>query len=259
MKKTQLALMLLAVIGLCAQSAVAQEWGTVKGRFVVNGNVAMPEAMTVTKDAEFCGPKLPDPSIMVGEKNGLQNVAMWLYLDRGDDAPAVHPDYAAEAKQPVVIDNKACLYAPHIATVMVGQPVEFKNSDPIPHNFKVEGFANAGMNNLVPVGGVYEHKFDSEERYPMNASCSIHPWMSAKIVVRELPYMAVTGEDGSFEIKNLPVGEHKLQVWHEVPGTIKEMTIGGEKVKDRKGLLEITVKAGENDLGDISIDAGDLK
>lgn len=259
MKKTQLGLMLLAVIGICAQSAVAQEWGTVKGRFVVDGDVAALPAMEVTKDAEFCGPKLPDPSILVGEKNGLQNVAMWLYLDRGDDAPAVHPDYAAAAKQPVVVDNKACLYAPHIAMAVVGQPVEFKNSDPIPHNFKVEGFANAGMNNLVPVGGVYEHKFDSEERYPMNASCSIHPWMSAKIVVRELPYMAVTGEDGSFEIKNLPVGEHKLQIWHEVPGTIKEMTVGGKTVKDRKGLLEITVKAGENDLGDISVDAGDLK
>lgn len=259
MKKTQLGLMLLAVVAVCAQSAVAQEWGTVKGRFVVDGDVAKPPAMTVTKDEGFCGPSLPDPSIIVGEKNGLQNVALWLYLDRGAKAPEVHPDYAAEAKKPVVVDNKACLYAPHVAMVVVGQPVEFKNSDPIPHNFKVEGFANAGMNNLVPVGGVYEHKFDSEERYPMNASCSIHPWMSAKIVVRELPYMAVTGEDGSFEIKNLPVGEHKLQVWHEVPGTIKEMTIGGKKVKDRKGLMEITVKAGDNDLGDISIAAGDLK
>lgn len=259
MKLTQLGLMLLAVVGISAQSAVAQEWGTVKGRFVVAGDVAALPAMEVTKDADFCGPKLPDPTIVVGEKNGLQNVALWLYLDRGAKSPAVHPDYAAAAKVPVVIDNKACLYAPHVAAVVVGQPVEFKNSDPIPHNFKVEGFANAGMNNLVPVGGVYEHKFDSEERYPMNASCSIHPWMSAKIIVRELPYIAVTGEDGSFEIKNLPVGEHKLQVWHEAPGVIKEMTVGGKAVKDRKGLLEITVKAGDNDLGDISIDAGMLK
>lgn len=259
MKKTQLGLMILAVLGVCVQNAVAQEWGTVTGRFVVDGDVKALPPMNVTKDAEFCGPNLPDPSIEVGADNGLKNVAIWLYLDRGAKAPAVHPEYEAAAKKPVVIDNKACLYAPHIATVMVGQPVEFKNSDPIPHNFKVEGFANAGMNNLVPVGGVYEHKFDSEERYPMNASCSIHPWMSAKIVVRELPYMAVTAEDGSFEIKNLPVGEHKLQIWHEVPGTIKEMTVGGKKVKDRKGLLEITVKAGDNDLGDIAVDGGDLK
>ncbi|GAA4425931.1 hypothetical protein [Bremerella cremea] len=259
MKSTQLGLMLLAAIGLSAQTAAAQEWGTVTGRFIVDGKVATLPADEVTKDAGFCGAKLPNQTLTVSEDGGLKNVAVWLYLDRGQDAPAVHPSYAEATKKPVVIDNKACLYEPHISAVVVGQPVEFKNSDPIPHNFKVEGFANAGMNNLVPVGGVFEHKFDSEERYPMNASCSIHPWMTAKIVVRELPYMAVSAEDGTFTIENLPVGKHKLQVWHEIPGTVKEMQVGGKKVKDRKGLLEIEVKAGQNDLGNLVIDAGDLK
>ncbi|MBI1247182.1 hypothetical protein GC197_04980 [bacterium] len=259
MKLMQLGLMLVALVGLSAQQATAQEWGTVKGRFVVDGKAPTLPQMDVTKDQAFCGAKLPDPTLQIDANGGLKNVALWLYLDRGATAPAVHPSYAEADKKPVVIDNKNCMYDPHVATVVVGQPVEFKNSDPIPHNFKVEGFANPGMNNLVPVGGVFETKFENEERYPMNASCSIHPWMSAKIVVRELPYMAVSKEDGSFTIENLPVGKHKLQIWHEVPGTIKELVIGGKTVKDRKGLLEIEVKAGNNDLGDIKIAAGDLK
>lgn len=245
MKTTQLGLMLLAVVGLSVQTAVAEDWGTVTGKFVVKGMAPTLPDDSITKDAQFCGAKLPNPSIKVGEDGGLQNVALWLYLGRGDKAPTPHPSYEAATKEKVVIDNKNCLYEPHVVAVVVGQPVEFKNSDPIPHNFKVEGFANSGMNSLVPVAGSFTHKFDSEERYPMNASCSIHPWMAGKIVVRESPYMAVSGEDGSFTIENLPVGKHTLQIWHEVPGNVKELTVGGKKNKDRRGLLEIEVKKGD--------------
>ena len=259
MKIMQLGLMLLTVLAFGVQGAQAEDWGTVTGRFVVQGMAPTLPPDEITKDAQFCGAKLPNPSIKVGADGGLQNVAVWLYLDRGDKAPDPHPSYAEKAKEPVVIDNKACLYSPHVVSVVVGQPVEFVNSDPIPHNFKIEGFKNAGMNNLVPVGGSFKHKFTEEERYPMNASCSIHPWMAGKIVVRESPYMAVSGEDGTFTIENLPVGKHKVQIWHEVPGNVKEMTVGGKVEKNRRGVLEIEVKAGDNDLGDIQIDAGLLK
>lgn len=247
------------LVCVAAQNAFAQQWGTVKGRFVVKGDVPKLDPLSVTKDSEFCGAQLPDPAIMVGKDGGLQNVALWLYLDRGQDPPAVHPQYQQLSSKPVTVANKDCLYVPHIQLIMTGQTVEFLNADPIAHNFKVEGFANDAMNNLVPPNGSFESKFENEERYPMLATCSIHPWMSAKLVVRELPYMAASGEDGSFAIENLPVGKHNLQIWHEIPGTIKEMQVGGKTVKDRKGLLEIEVKPGENDLGDIIIDAGDLK
>ncbi len=259
MKLKQLGLFAFTLLVAGAHVAVAQEWGTVKGRFVIDGTAPKLEPLPVTKDQEFCGPTAPDPTIQVGESGGLKNVALWLYLGRGDDAPPVHPSYAEKAKEPVVVGNKDCLYVPHVAVVQPGQEVHFANQDPIPHNFKVEGFANSSFNNLVPINGVFKHKFDNEERYPMNASCSIHPWMSAKIIVREVPYVGVSGEDGTFVIENLPVGKHQFQVWHEVPGNVKEMELGGKTVKDRRGLIEVEVKPGENDLGDIKISASTLK
>ena len=48
--------------------------------------------------------------------------------------------------------------------------------------------------------------------------CDVHPWMSAYIGVLTHPFFAVTGEDGSFEIKDLPAGTYTLEAWHETFG-----------------------------------------
>jgi len=261
MRLTHVAMLTLTVLGVFAQDLAAQQWGTVTGRFVVKGNLANPPAPLPlpANVAGFCGNRVPNPLVRIGPKNELQGVAVWLYLDRGQKAPQPHPMYAPLKKKPVEIANRGCLYEPHVATVRPGQTVHFVNADPVPHNFKVEGFANPGINFLVPVGAKQVHVFGDEERYPMNASCAIHPWMSAKIVIRESPYMAVSDEEGKFTIENLPVGTRKFQIWHELPGNIKEVTLGGQALKDRKGIVELDVQPGQNDLGDIVIDAGQLK
>ncbi|QDU74172.1 hypothetical protein Pan97_11770 [Bremerella volcania] len=260
MRLTNILMLTLIVLGIFAQDLFAQQWGTITGRFVVKGVAAKPPAMNMPAAvAGVCPGPLANPQLRVGPKNELQDVAVWLYLDRGEDAPEPHPMYAPLRNMPVQISNKVCLYEPHVATIQPGQTVQFVNADPIPHNFKVEGFANAGINFLVPVNGMQPHIFQAEERYPMNASCAIHPWMNAKIVIRESPYMAVSDKNGKFTIENLPVGTHKFQIWHEIPGNIKEVTLGGKVLKDRKGVVEIEVKPGQNDLGDIVIDAGLLK
>ena len=47
----------------------------------------------------------------------------------------------------------------------------------------------------------------------------IHSWMRAWVGAVEHPYFAVTGADGSFELKNLPPGEYTVEAWHEQYGT----------------------------------------
>ncbi len=257
MRLTHVAILTLTVLGIFAQDLFAQQWGTVTGRFVLNGKVAPKPALALPAPAAgFCGANLANPVRRIGPMNEIQDIAVWLYLDRGQQAPAPHPMYAKQKQKVVQIANKGCLYEPHVATVRPGQTVDFVNADPIPHNFKVEGFANPGINFLVPVAAKQAHVFANEERYPMSASCAIHPWMTAKIVIRESPYMAVSDENGEFTIENLPVGTHKFQIWHEIPGNIKEVTLGGKVLRDRKGVIEITVKPGQTNLGDIVVDAG---
>jgi hypothetical protein len=49
--------------------------------------------------------------------------------------------------------------------------------------------------------------------------CNIHSWMHAFIGVLDHPYFAVSHDDGTFEIKNLPPGTYTLAVWTETLGT----------------------------------------
>ena len=60
--------------------------------------------------------------------------------------------------------------------------------------------------------------------------CDIHAWMKSYAVVNDSPFFAVTGADGTFEIKDLPVGEYTLEAWHPKLGT-KTLKISIGKAK----------------------------
>ncbi len=63
--------------------------------------------------------------------------------------------------------------------------------------------------------------------------CDVHGWMNAYAGVLDHPYFAVTGEDGTFEIKNLPPGTYKLTAWHEKLGTqTADITLAAKDEKE---------------------------
>lgn len=252
MKKQTVILAISLVTMLCA-TAAAQKWGTLTGRFVYDGTPPAPSAVTVTKDVEVCGKhKLVDETIVVGKDGGLKNVAVILMPDAGTELP-IHESYEAAFKTPVELDNKNCRYEPHVTAVRVGQTLLLKNTDPVGHNVKLDSFANIGINVLIPSGSSVEHKFAAAEgRIPVSASCSIHPWMNAQVYVTDHPYAAVSGEDGAFEIKNLPAGEWTFMFRHET-GYVQEITRNGVKVPLSKGKFTVTIEEGENDLGEMKL------
>jgi hypothetical protein len=46
--------------------------------------------------------------------------------------------------------------------------------------------------------------------------------MLAYVGVFENPWFAVTGDSGSFEIKNVPEGSYQLVAWHERYGRLEQ-------------------------------------
>ena len=62
------------------------------------------------------------------------------------------------------------------------------------------------------------------------------------------PYFAITGPDGSFEIKNAPVGKCRMVVWHEKAGFL-----GGRAGRDGSS---VTIEGGAvTNVGDLLLKA----
>ena len=88
----------------------------------------------------------------------------------------------------------------------VGQSLEILNSDPTLHNIHAMPKANTEFNNGQPIQGMKTtHIFDKPE-VMVPFKCDVHGWMNAYVGVLDHPYFAVTGKDGSFDLKNLPPG-----------------------------------------------------
>lgn len=239
-----LALIVLAV-GEQNSASAADKWGTLKGQFVYDGDTPEPEKLKIDKDVEEFGSlNLVDESLVVGKDGGLGNVIIYLRTKPS----AIHPDYEGEKGKAIKFDNKGGKFVPHILTVWLDNSLDITNSDKVGHNSNVQPIGDTGTNPLIPPGGSAMHKFRREQKLPVEVKCNIHGWMRGYVLPRGNPYMAVSAEDGTFEIKNMPVGEQEFQVWHERRGYLSP------KSDWKKGVFKMKIEEGDNDLGVIKVD-----
>lgn len=223
----------LAIAGSTGESGAAAEegpvgtgWATLSGQFTYVGTAPTMPPYNVTKDTSVCMPgghSPPQQTLEVdGSTGGIKNIAIFVR-----DASRVH-ESAQPREDTVVFDQKQCVFLSHVMGLTVGQQIEIKNSDPVGHNTKIDGKSNS-FNQNIPADGSVVYPLQREEAMPAPVACSIHPWMQAYLLPRDNGYFAITAEDGSFELANLPAGEElEIQVWHEsgtgpsnalVPGT----------------------------------------
>jgi hypothetical protein len=241
----------------------AAEWGDLRGRFVLDGEPPVPEKVNVTTDKEeCCKHDLKVETLVVNPDNhGLQNVMIYLFQNKaGARATAydkqqvpIHESYLPLAQESVKLDNNGCRFDPHVSLVWTRQTVMLGNSDPIGHNVKIDCIENVSSNDMIAAGLTQERKFDKPERLPVRVSCSIHPWMCGWMVVRDTPYMAVTDADGKFVIKNLPAGEWQFMFYHEKAGYVSDVKVHGKPEVWKRGIATLTIKSGQQDLGDVAV------
>ncbi|HWB11030.1 MAG TPA: hypothetical protein VG826_17510 [Pirellulales bacterium] len=227
-----------------AATPTVDTWGDLTGKFVYDGPGFDAARLAVTKDEQVCGKhNLHDESLELGDGNALKNVVIFL----ADKKSAVHPDYEATAKDTIKFDNEHCRFEPHILVMRTSQTLEVHNSDPVSHNSNMAPLGDAAFNPLISENSQSLYHFAKQQNAPVAVTCSIHPWMKGYVFPRDNPYAAVTSADGSFEIKNLPVGKHEFQVWQE--------SVGGLSAKPdwKKGKFKFEIKEGTNDLGTIQV------
>jgi len=140
---------------------------------------------------------------------------------------------------PAVIDQKGCMYTPHVFGMMTGQTLIIRNSDNTNHNIHGYPKKNEGFNFGQTTAGMEEKRvFKYAETIPVK--CDRHGWMEGFIHVMTHPYFSTSDESGAFEIKNLPPGSYTIEAWHESLGTkTSEVTVGPSETKT----LEFTFAA----------------
>ena len=116
---------------------------------------------------------------------------------------------------PAVMDQYAKQFVPNVLYVRVNQPVEFRNSEDMPHNVTVTRRPTG--TEIFNVGTEphqkHVHAFDRVAQY--DVTCDIHPGMQATIIATETPLATVAGDDGRFTIANVKPGKYKLVVTFE--------------------------------------------
>ena len=115
----------------------------------------------------------------------------------------------------IVVEAKGGSFQPQMAAVMVGQPLEFKNSDGVLHSIRGASKVNPEFHlKIDPEKKGARVRFAKPEP-GFSVKCDVHPHESAYVAVMSHPYFAVTGRDGRFTIDNLPDGKYELEAWHE--------------------------------------------
>lgn len=128
----------------------------------------------------------------------------------------------APPNTPVVIDQQGCLYTPSVAAVMVGQPLQFRNSDSEAHNVHGRPDVVAGWNFTMTTQGATRDVFFDKAEIGIPVGCDIHPWMRAFVSVFANPYFGVTPADGVVTLQPVPPGDYVIAVWHATLGTLEE-------------------------------------
>lgn len=151
--------------------------------------------------------------VIVNPDGTLRNVLVHVVSGLGDRA-------FAPPSEPAVMDQKGCLFLPHLLPAQTLQVIEFRNSDPVSHNVRAVARSNRGFNISMSGKGRGVRRYFSTPEV-VKIRCDIHAWMGAYVAVEAHPYHAVTGEGGAFALPGLPAGTYEIEAWHETLGAAR--------------------------------------
>jgi len=230
-------LCVLLLVGFAAPSTVGQEAATATNYEVVNvesggslsgtvkwsGPIPKIPRLAITKDQKVCDPngeKTRDlQPLVIGSDGGVANTVVYLKdVTRGKawDLPPAEQS----------LDQRECVYVPHILLLPVGGAIQIKSSDPVLHTVHMLGAAT--YNLPFP----FQDQFISRTMHipgRVEMKCNAgHVWMNAEALVVAHPYYAITDAVGNFSLSDVPPGNYDVVGWHE-----------GWKVASEEAVLDV--------------------
>src|SRR5579859_4349494 len=123
--------------------------GTITGKVTFDGAKPTPKNIDMSANPVCTKAHANDPAktedAVVNGNGTLKYAFVWVKSGLPDKQWQV-------PTSPVALDQKGCMYAPHVIGVMAGQQLDIKNSDPTNHNIHPQPQTNQEWNESQPPG-----------------------------------------------------------------------------------------------------------
>jgi len=209
------AILVAGTIGTGAAQTAGR--GTIKGHIKLTGKLPGNRVIRMGMDPKCAeanrGTRVIQETVAAAIDGSLANVFVHL---QGTFPQTPVPS------EPVVLDQRACVYRPRVIGVRVGQTLQVKNSDDWLHNVHSLSARGNEFNVSEPKAGMVQSFKMKNEEVMMHIKCDVHSWMTTWVGVVTNPYFAVTNDGGNFEIANVPAGSYTILTWHEQYGPLMQ-------------------------------------
>src|SRR5262245_31411316 len=150
--------------------------GTLAGHVTFEGAAPANKPIPLASDP-FCQRANPNGAsfdTFVVDNGALENVFVYVKDGLGNYAFDIPTEAAA-------LDQKGCIYHPHVMGVRVGQPLELRTSDDTLHNVHALPKVNQEFNFGLEMAGIKKNKTFTAPEVMIEFKCDVHPWMKAYV------------------------------------------------------------------------------
>ena len=246
------------------EEVTVADGGTLSGTIKLAGDIPKPKGYNLVTfpDPLYCG-RISDgrgwrllQTFHIGAEHAFEDVVVLI--------EGIEKGKKFEFKTPRV-EAIDCMFKPFTTVVWDRHPVEVINMDPVMHDIQAYETSQLGprvlFNVPLPMNPLHPREMGHAAAYhrhlpgePMKQTvhmtkgrrvfvmqCGFHAYMESWGLAVDNPYYAVTGQDGRFEITDVPPGTYKVFVWHPQIGGMKEYQITVEPKGQAK--LDVTIEA----------------
>ena len=264
MKSTLSIIFGVAAVAFVAAPLTSFAGGTISGKVTFAGKSEQKEFLfSKFPNPKFC-PKIPDKTLMDGDKRFLKTIEV------GKDGGLKNAVVAViDVEDKAFVDGYSgtevtaafCQFLPFAGVVVNNKSFKVENLDADPddpkslqgvlhnpHSFVVKGTSSAtGFNIALAKKGdkldkpvVFRGGAEKDGFYRLQ--CDQHEFMQGYFLPVSSPHFAVVKDDGSFEIKDVPAGKHKVVAWHPFAAKGKKIEFEVDVAEGATATLKAEIK-----------------
>jgi hypothetical protein len=211
-------------------TVVVTDGAVLRGTVTFQGTAPEPKEFELRRypDQVFCG-ALSDghghrflKEVNVGHGSGLKDVVVVV-----EGVQSGKPFTFTNAQ----VEANVCQFLPFVTVVSDKRQLTVTNRDPVSHDIQGYAYDQDGVDIVLhrpslKATGTTDIVHLVKGRKVFTVQCGMHPYMQNWGYAIDNPYYAVTDQDGTFSIGELPPGTYNVKAWHPILGVQeRELTV----------------------------------